>query len=76
MSVFPVFSKILKKHVASSLFKFVQDNLLYEFQSAFRQGHFTEAALIRLTDQILTNMDNDELTGFGVYRFSQSFLCN
>ena len=36
MSVFPVFSKILKKHVASSLFKFVQDNLLYEFQSAFR----------------------------------------
>ena len=73
MSVFPVFSKILEKHVASSLFKFVQDNLLYEFQSAFRSGHSTEAALIRLTDQILTNMHNDELTGFGVYRFSQSF---
>ena len=73
MSVFPVFSKILEKHVASSLFKFVQDNLLYEFQSAFRSGHSTEAALIRLTDQILTNMDNDELTGFGVYRLSIDF---
>ena len=73
-SVFPVFSKILEKHVAISLFKFVQDNnLSYEFQSAFRSGHSTEAALIRLTDQILTNMDNDQLTGFGVYRFSQGF---
>ena len=73
MSVFPVFSKILEKHVVSSLFKFVQDNLLYEFQSAFRSRNSTEAALIRLTDQILTNMHNDELTGFGVYRFLQSF---
>ena len=68
MSVFPVFSKILEKHVASSLFKFVQDiDLLYELQSAFRSGHSTEAAVIRLTNQILTNMDNDELTGFGVF---------
>ena len=74
MSVFPVFSKIFEKLVVSSLFKFVQDNnLLYELQSAFRSGHSTEAALIRLTNQILTNMDNDELTGFSVYRFSQSF---
>ena len=64
ISVLPVFSKILEKHVTSSLFKFVRDNnLLYELQSAFRSGHYTEKALIRLTDQILRNVDNDELTG-------------
>ena len=39
----------------------------------FRSGHSTETALIRLTDQILKNMDNDEVTGSGFYRFPKSF---
>ena len=64
ISVLPVLSKILEKHVANSLSKFLcSNNLLYELQSAFRPGHSTETALIRLTDQILMNMDNDEVTG-------------
>ena len=46
--------KFLEKHVASSLSVFLRDyNLLYELQSAFRSGHSTEKAMIRLTDQIL-----------------------
>ena len=70
----PVFSKILEMHVASSLFKAVQDNnLLYELQSAFRSGHCTETALIGLTDQILINMDNDELTGLVFIDFRKAF---
>ena len=36
-------------------------------------GHSTETALIKLTDQILTNMDNDELTGLLFILVSQSF---
>ena len=63
ISVLPILSKILEKHVASSLPVFLsKNNLLYELQSAFRSGHSTETALIRLTDQILKNMDNDEVT--------------
>ena len=57
ISVLPILSKILEKHV------FLRDNnLLYELQSAFRSGQSTETAFIRLTDQILKNMDNDEVT--------------
>ena len=52
--VLPILSKILEKNVASSLSFFLRDNKsLCELQSAFRSGHSTETALIRLTDQIL-----------------------
>ena len=37
--------------------------MLYELQSALRSGHSTETALIRITDEILFKMDNDEVTG-------------
>ena len=74
ISVLPVLSKILERHVSSSLSVFLRDNnLLYELQSAFRSGHSTETAVIRLKDQILKKMDNDEVTGSGFYRFPKSF---
>ena len=74
ISVLPVLSKILEKHVASSLSKFLRDNnLLYELKSAFRPGHSTETALIRLTDQILMNMDNDNVTGLVLIDFRKAF---
>ena len=74
ISVLPVLSKILEKHVASSLSKFVRkNNLLYELQSAFRRGHSTETALIRLTGQILMNMDNDNVTGLVLIDFRKAF---
>ena len=74
ISVLPILSKILEKHVASSLSVFLRhNNLLYELQSAFRSGHSTETALIRLTDQILKNMDNDEVTGLAFIDFRKAF---
>ena len=60
--------------MASSLSVFLRDNnLLYELQSAFRSGHSTETALIRLTDQIVKNMDNDEVTGLFFIDFREAF---
>ena len=42
ISILPTLSKILEKHVANSLFKFLRDNnLIYNLQSAFRTGHST-----------------------------------
>ena len=74
ISVLPILSKILEKHVASSLSVFLRDNnLLYELQLAFRSGHSAETALIRLTDQILKNMDNDEVTGLVFIDFRKAF---
>ena len=73
ISVLPVFSKIIEKHVASCLLNFLHDNMLYEYQSAFRSGHSTETALIRLTDHILKNMDNDEVTGLVFIDFRKAF---
>ena len=64
ISVLPILSKIIEKHVANSLLKYLQENnLLYKLQSAFRSGHSTETALIRITDEILFKMDNDGVTG-------------
>ena len=60
--------------MASSLSVFLRDNnLLYELQLAFRSGHSAETALIRLTDQILKNMDNDEVTGLVFIDFRKAF---
>ena len=60
--------------MASSLSVFLRDNnLLYELQSAFKSRHSTETALIRLTDQILKNMDNDEVNGLVFIDFRKAF---
>ena len=56
--------KIIEKHVANSL---------YELQSAFRSGHSTETALIRITDGILFIMGNDEVTGLVFVDFRKAF---
>ena len=47
--------------------------LIYNLQSAFRTGHSTETALIRLTDEILLNMDMDEVTGLVFIDFRKAF---
>ena len=60
--------------MASSLSVFLRvNNLLYELQLAFRSGHSAETALIRLTDQILKNMDNDVVTGLVFIDFRKAF---
>ena len=57
-----VFSKLLEMHVAGSFMDYLVINgLLYDLQSAFRVEHSTELALIKLTDQILFDLDQDKL---------------
>ena len=57
-AVLPVLSKILERHVAKSLKHYLNDsNLIYKHQSAFRENHSTETALLKLIDELLFTMD-------------------
>ena len=70
--VLPVLSKLLEKHVAGFFMDHLARNyLLYDLQSAFREGHSTESAL--LTDQILFYLDQDKVTGMVSVDFKKAF---
>ena len=74
ISVLSVLSKLLEKHVAASFMNYlVKNGLLYDLQSAFRECHSTESALIKLTDQILFNLDQDKVTGMIFVDFRKAF---
>jgi hypothetical protein len=74
ISILPVFSKLLEKHVAGSFMDYlVKNGLLYDLQSAFRVEHSTESALIKLTDQILFDLDQDKVTGMVSVDFKKAF---
>ena len=74
ISVLPVLSKIIERHVASSPYKYLHSyDLVYNFHSAFRPNHSTETALIKLTNELLFNMDNDMVTGLTFVDFRNAF---
>ena len=52
ISVCPCFSKILERIVYNKLYAYLADNsILFNKQFGFRTGHYTEDALLELTDQ-------------------------
>ena len=54
-------SKVVEKVVAARLISHVNNNNLNElFQSAYKEGHSTETALIRVQNDILRVIDNHE----------------
>ena len=60
ISVLPLVSNIFEKHVHQALYSYMRNNnLLYTLQSGFRRSYSTATALIRLTDQLLSDMDKD-----------------
>ena len=74
MSVLAVISKILERHIATSLSTYLHSyDLLYNLQSAFQPDHTTETALIKLTDELLFNMDNNMVTGLAFVNFRKAF---
>ena len=64
VSILPVISKIFEKNVHKQLVAYLNsNNLLYEFQSGFRQAFSTDTALTSLSDRVRLNMDDGLYTG-------------
>ena len=54
ISVLPVLSKVIERHVHDSLSSYLcENNLIYSKQSGFQKLHTTETALIRVIDDLL-----------------------
>ena len=64
ISILPVLSKVLEKHVndflSDSLHNF---KLLHKTQSGFRAGHSCETVLIHMIDPWLHAIDNGQMIG-------------
>ena len=74
ISVLPVISKLLERHVHSAFYAYLRDNnLLYVGQSGFREYHSAETSLISLMDKLLFNLDNNRVTGMVLIDYCKAF---
>ena len=74
ISVLPVLSKVIERHVHDSLSRYLcENNLIYSKQSGFRKLHSTETALIRIIDELLFNLDNNCVSGMILIDYCKAF---
>ena len=76
ISLLITFSKMLEKIVAIQMKAyFIENNLLDPFQSAYKEKHSTNTALIDITYNIYKAMDNSEITVLVLLDYSKAFDC-
>ena len=74
ISVLPILSKLLEKHICEHLYDSCQErSLLHRLQSGFRKFHSTEIALIRLVDQLLFDLDRNNVAGLIFVDYNKAF---
>ena len=74
ISVLPVLSKVIERHMHNTLYTFLCDNnLIFSRQSGFRKNHSTETALIKIIDELLFNLDQDRVTGVVLIDYCKAF---
>src|SRR5271156_948670 len=67
-------SKLLERCVSKQLNNYLPSSALYEaFQSAYRPLHSTETALLRVQNDIVTNMGNKEINVLVLLDLSSAF---
>ena len=74
ISVLPILSIFLEKHVYICLYDFLQDkNLLLDTQFGFRKNHSCQTALITLTEEIYNAIQTGNLFGLLQLDLSKAF---
>ena len=74
ISILPVLSKILEKHIALHLKNHLEiNNLLHASQSGFRANHSCETSLLNIIDEWLTSLNNKESVGTIFLDLSKAF---
>lgn len=74
ISVLPIFSKILERHVANFLKAFLEKHtLLHTYQSGFRSKHSCMTALTMLFHKWFKILDNNESIGVFFVDYSKAF---
>ena len=74
ISVFPIVSKILEKHVHQALYDYVEKfQLLRVAQSGFRAKHSCETALLKMIDEWLKDIDDGKMIGSNLLDLRKAF---
>ena len=74
VSNLPFISKIIEKVIVEQLTNYKSDNNLgEELQSAYKKGHSTETALLKVYDNILQQMDNQQVVLLMLLDLSAAF---
>lgn len=74
ITLISVLAKIFDKVMYAKFSAFIEDNnIIDKFQSGYRKNHSTQTAMIHVTDDIRTNIDNSELTIFVSLDLSHAF---
>ena len=74
ISILPVMSKVLEKHVHDCLSNFLHEfKLLQKTQSGFQPKHSCETALIHMIDTWLNAVDDGQMIGVVLVDFKKAF---
>ena len=74
ISILPVASKILERHVHNHFYEYItQNNLLCDNQSGFRKNHSCNTCLINISESCYKYINNGELVGLVALDFRKAF---
>ena len=74
ISVLPILSKLLERHVHNHLYMYLTEfKLLLDEQSGIREKRSCETVLLKMTDYFLSNIDQGNLCGMVLVDLRKAF---
>lgn len=74
ISILPSLSKVLEKIIFNQINEYLEENNMHnKFQSGFRGNYSTTTALLKISDDIRTNMNSKRLTFLVLLDLSRAF---